>query len=343
MDTFANYQKAFTEKAFKNGFSADEVNKCLTYAKLIIQNGLPIIYNTSHLSALVGYNKKYLKRASAYTSYFYKQHKIPKKNKSIRILNEPLPSLKEIQHWILKNILNKIQISRYTKSYTSGRNIKDHVKYHKGQDFVLTLDIKDFFGNIKYTTINQLFFNLGYSTYVSSLLAKLCCLDDSLPQGAPTSPRLSNIILKSFDNDISEYCKINNLRYSRYADDLAFSGNSIEKEKLTHLIEKKLDSISSCLKLNVEKTMLMRKNQRQVISGIIVNDKIQVPKARRDELRQAIFFIDKYGLDDHLKHINFNKGNYIKHLLGIANYIVFINPKDEKTIEIRRKLYEMIK
>lgn len=343
MDTFANYQKAFTEKAFKNGFSADEVNKCLTYAKPIIENGLPIIYNTSHLSSLVGYNKTYLKRASAYTSYFYKQHKIPKKNKSIRILNEPLPSLKEIQYWILNNILNKIQISRYTKSYTSGRNIKDHVKYHKGQDFVLTLDIKDFFGNIKFANVNQLFFTLGYSTYVSNLLTKLCCLDDSLPQGAPTSPRLSNIILKSFDDDISEYCKNNNLRFSRYADDLAFSGNSINKDELIQLIEKKLYSISRVLTLNKEKTMMMGKNQRQIISGIIVNDKIQVPRDRRDELRQAMFFIDKFGLDDHLNHIKCSKANYLKHLLGIANYITFINPKDEKILAIKKKLIEMDK
>lgn len=341
MDIFEKYQKSFTEKAIQNGYSVDEINKCLNYAKPIIEKGFPIVYNTSHLSALVGYNKKYLKRASASTSHFYKRHVIPKKNNKLRFLNEPLPSLKEIQYWVLQNILEKIQISRYAKAYTAGRNIKDHVKYHKGQSFVLTLDIQDFFTNIKIEQINNLFLDLGYSIYVASLLAKLCCFDNSLPQGAPTSPRLSNIIMQSFDDIISIYCRDNNLRYSRYADDLAFSGTAINIDELKILIKFHLGLIG--LKLNEDKSMLMGKNQRQIISGIITNSKIQVPREKRDELRQAMFFIDKFGLDDHLNKIKCSKANYLKHLLGIANYITFINPKDEKTIAIKKKLYDMDK
>ena len=341
MDIFEKYQKSFTEKAIQNGYSVDEINKCLNYAKPIIEKGFPIVYNTSHLSALVGYNKKYLKRASASTSHFYKRHVIPKKNNKLRFLNEPLPSLKEIQYWVLQNILEKIQISRYAKAYTAGRNIKDHVKYHKGQSFVLTLDIQDFFTNIKIEQINNLFLDLGYSIYVASLLAKLCCFDNSLPQGAPTSPRLSNIIMQSFDDIISIYCRDNNLRYSRYADDLAFSGTTINIDELKILIKFHLGLIG--LKLNEDKSMLMGKNQRQIISGIITNSKIQVPREKRDELRQAMFFIDKFGLDDHLNKIKCSKANYLKHLLGIANYITFINPKDEKTIAIKKKLYDMDK
>lgn len=341
MDTFEKFQKAFTEKAIQNGYSVDEINKCLIYSKTIIEKGFPVIYNTSHLSALVGYNKKYLKRASAYTSHFYKRHVIPKKNNKLRILDEPLPSLKEIQYWVLQNILEKIKISRYAKAYTAGRNIKDHVKYHKGQNFVLTLDIQDFFTNIKFAHINKLFLDIGYSIYVANLLAKLCCFNDSLPQGAPTSPRLSNIIMQSFDNVISDYCKNNNLRYSRYADDLAFSGTAINIDELKILIKFHLELIG--LKLNEVKSMLMAKNQRQIISGIITNSKIQVPREKRDELRQAMFFIDKFGLDDHLNRIKCSKANYLKHLLGIANYITFINPKDEKTLAIKKKLFEMEK
>lgn len=79
METYERYQKAFTEKAIQNGYSVDEINKCLNYSKPIIEKGIPVIYNTSHLSALVGFNKKYLKRASAHTSSFYKRHVIPKK------------------------------------------------------------------------------------------------------------------------------------------------------------------------------------------------------------------------------------------------------------------------
>lgn len=340
METYERYQKAFTEKAIQNGYSVDEINKCLNYSKPIIEKGIPVIYNTSHLSALVGFNKKYLKRASAHTSSFYKRHVIPKKNKKLRILDEPLPNLKEIQYWILNNILNKIKISRYAKAYTSGRNIKDHVKYHKSQKMVLTLDIKDFFTNITSEHINSFFIQLGYSNYVANLLTKLCCLNNSLPQGAPTSPILSNIIMKPFDEVISTFCKNSNLRYSRYADDLAFSSDKIDVNELTTLINSNLNIIG--LKLNESKTMLMSNNQRQIISGIITNSKIQVPREKRDELRQAIYYIEKFGLENHLSRIQISKANYIRHLLGLANYVSFINPKDEKNNLIKLKLYEML-
>lgn len=341
MTIIDKYKKAFTEKAINSGFSDDEIQKCLQYAEPILQKGLPVIYNTTHLSSLVGYNKRYLKRASAYTKYFYKQHVIPKKNNDFRYLYEPLPSLKEIQQWILENILNKIPVSRYAKAYTSGRSIKDHVKYHKGHKVVLTLDIKAFFDNIHLDLIEKLFLQLGYSNLISNLLAKLCCHEYTLPQGASTSPRLSNIILNPMDEALSEYCRTNKLRYSRYADDLAFSGEEINVDELNKLIENELKKVR--LQLNKDKTMLMKDNRRQIISGIIVNDKIQVPRKKRDELRQAMFYIEKYGLDDHLKKINCTKANYVKHLLGIANYITFINPKDSKTLEIKKKLFEMAK
>lgn len=341
MMTFDKYKKAFTVKALQSGFSADEVNKCLAYAKPLLDNNLPVIYNTSNLSALVGYNKKYLKRASAYSEYFYKEHHIPKKNGGTRTLFEPLPNLKDVQSWIAKNILNEIPISRYAKAYANDRSIKDHVKFHKGQKVVLTFDIEKFFDNINQGLVNKLFLNLGYSKLVSNLMAKLCCFKNCLPQGAPTSPVISNIILKPLDDTISEYCRAKDLKYTRYADDLAFSGETIDKDELESLISKKLRDIGR-LKLNPDKTMLMSNNQRQTIAGIIVNEKTQVPREKRDELRQAMYYIEKFGLEDHLQSINCSKSNYLKHLLGIANYITFINPKDEKAKVIKEKLYKII-
>lgn len=205
---------------------------------------------------------------------------------------------------------------------------------------VLTLDIKDFFTNITSEHINSFFIQLGYSNYVANLLTKLCCLNNSLPQGAPTSPILSNIIMKPFDEVISTFCKNSNLRYSRYADDLAFSSDKIDVNELTTLINSNLNIIG--LKLNESKTMLMSNNQRQIISGIITNSKIQVPREKRDELRQAIYYIEKFGLENHLSRIQISKANYIRHLLGLANYVSFINPKDEKNNLIKLKLYEML-
>jgi RNA-directed DNA polymerase len=104
---FSHYKNAFIQEALKNGYSEQNIQRCLEYAELLFSNEVPVIYNTSHLSNLVGYNKTYLKKASHYLQYFYRDFEITKKNGTKRPISEPLPSLKEIQIWILKNILYK--------------------------------------------------------------------------------------------------------------------------------------------------------------------------------------------------------------------------------------------
>lgn len=348
MKTFNIYKKEFTKKALESGYSVDELNKCLVYAEPLFNKRLPIIFNLSHFSALVGYNSKFIRRAvkTNHTEYFYRKYSIPKKNGSSRFINEPLPSLKEIQKWILDNVLNNMPISAYAKAYTFNRSIKDHVKYHKNQKSILTLDIENFFNNITSDKVEKLFINKGYSPLVSNLMSRLCTLNNCLPQGAPTSPRISNILMLQFDNEISNYCKPKRIdgktvqiKYTRYADDLAFSGE-INKEEIVELVSNELKELG--LTLNIDKTIEKKQSQQQIISGIVVNKKIQVPRKKRDELRQSMYYIEKFGLENHLAKIKCSKSNYLKHLLGIANYIIFINPNDVKTIEIRTKLFKMI-
>jgi len=332
---FDTYKKRFTDKAINNGFSQENINKCLSYAEPIINKGLPIIYNTSHLSALVGYNKLYLKRAAKFTKYFYRHFTIPKKNKKERQISEPLPSLKEIQNWILNEILYKVRVSKYAKAYIHGRSIKDHVRYHDNEPAVLTLDIKDFFGKIKFEYVESVFLKMGYSKLLSNLFAKLCCLDNKLPQGAPTSPYITNIIMLDFDEVIASYCRKQKIKYTRYADDLAFSGK-LKKDEIIDLVTSELNKLE--LNINVKKVHFMKSTQRQIISGIIVNKRVQVPKTKRNDIRNIMYFIKKYGISDHLKRINGNRANYLKHLIGQVNYIVTINPKDEEFLEYKKIL-----
>ncbi|QXP72117.1 RNA-directed DNA polymerase [Polaribacter sp. R2A056_3_33] len=347
MNTFNIYKKEFTKKALESGYSADELNKCLVYAEPLFNKRLPIIYNLSHFAAHVGYSTKFIRRAikTNGTEFFYRKYSIPKKNGSSRVINEPLPSLKEIQKWVLDNILNNMPISAYAKAYTFNRSIKDHVKYHENQNVVLTMDIENFFNNITSDKVERLFIDKGYSPLVSNLLSRICTLNNSLPQGAPTSPRISNILMLPFDNEIAKYCKPKfiggkkvQVKYTRYADDIAFSGE-INKAEFVELVSNELQKLD--LSLNEDKTIEKKRNQQQIISGIIVNQKIQVPRKKRDELKQAMYYIEKFGLENHLARIKCTKANYVSHLLGIANYIVFINPKDKKTLEIRTKLFEM--
>jgi len=310
----------------------------LSYANPLLEKNLPVVYNIHHLSGLVGYNVSYLKRAVKFSKYFYREFEIEKSNGKKRKLHEPLPSLKEIQLWILNEILYKLKVSRYAKAYVPKRSIKEHTIYHTDEPFVLTLDIKNFFNSIHFDSVESLFKSIGYSEKMSNLFTKLCFRENELPQGAPTSPYISNLILKDFDIKVSKYCINNDVKFTRYADDLAFSGN-LKADEIKELVTDELFNIG--LKLNYKKSKLMRPNQPQLISGIIVNKKAQLPKKVRNSLRNELFFIKKFGLQSHLERTNQEKPNYLKHLKSKINYVLQINPRDEEFVEYRKYLNEL--
>jgi len=335
---FLIYEKIFRSKATKSGFSEEDIVSCLSYAKPLLERRLPVIYNTANLAALVGYRTTYLKRAAKFTSYFYRKFSILKKNGKSRELVEPLPSLKEIQDWILENIISSIKVSKYAKAYVKNRSLIENVRYHKGRKVVLTLDILNFFGSIKLRHIEKIFRDLGYSSNISNLLAKLCTCEDSLPQGASTSPYLSNIYLYHFDEIISTYCNKHDIRYTRYADDLTFSGAK-ENLNIIEFIQAELFHFE--LLLNKKKSKIMERNQRQIVTGIIVNEKIQVPKEVRNFIRNEVHFLTKFGLKEHLTKTKNHRGNYIEHLLGKINFVLYINPEDKKMQQYKAKVMQV--
>lgn len=337
---FTTYSSKFTNKALKLGLTNLEIDECLNYSKKIFEANLPIIYNTSHFSKLVGVRKTYIKRAAIYTKSYYRNFEIAKKNGNPRLISEPLPNLKSIQDFILKEILSNVKVSAFAKAYKKKSSIIENTRYHINQSIVLSLDIEDFFGSIKREKIEKIFLMLGYSELLSDLFSKLCTLNDSLPQGAPTSPFLSNIIMKEFDSKIADYCLENKIRYTRYADDITLSGNFNvkEAEKLVTSELLKLD-----LKLNTDKTKIMTPNMRQIVTGIVVNQKNQVPRNERMILRQSMYYIKKFGLEEHIKAKNISYNNYLYYLYGKIAYIVYINPEDKEFIEYKNDLKGLIK
>lgn len=338
--TVAQYNTIFREKAKISGYSEENILKCLAYANPLLIRNFPVIYNTTNFAALVGYNKSYLKKAALFTSSYYRVFKIPKKDKNdFREIKEPLPSLKEIQLWILNNILYNEKPSKYAKAYIRKRNLQENVKFHVNKDKVLNLDFKNFFPSIKRSAVEGIFLSFGYSSNIANLLSKLCCLEECLPQGAPTSPYISNLYLKSFDDEVFAFCKSKNIRYTRYADDMTFSGDFDELEVI-NFIEKKVEG--SPVELNSKKTKVMLRNQRQVVTGIVVNDKVQVPKKYRNKIRLEMYFIAKYGIAEHLVKSRNTKANYLKHLQGKIEYLLHFNPEDAEFLGYRTKLKELL-
>jgi RNA-directed DNA polymerase len=336
--TFDQYKKAFEKIASNLGYSEQNIRLCLNYAKPLFENNVPIIYNTSHFSSLVGYKKAYIKKAVFYTKSFYRDYEIKKKSGKPRIISEPLPSLKEIQIWILQNILQQLKVSPYAKAYKRKVSIVDNLKFHLNQPKVFTLDLRDFFPSIKMNSVEQIFKSLGYSDLISNLLAKLCTKNNCLPQGAPTSPYISNLYFLPGDKEISDYCKQHSIRYTRYADDLTFSGVFDEKAVLD-FVTGQVEKLG--LIVHPEKVKLMTPNQRQTVTGIVVNQKPQVVFHKRNKIRQELFYIKKFGLINHMERKGIKKRSYLEHLLGKVNFIIQINPSDTEFKEYKEYLIKL--
>lgn len=335
---FQQYQKRFTDKALANGYSADQINRCLHYAGKLMNIGLPVIYNADHFSALTGYHTSYVARVADHSKYFYRTFSVPKRNGQKRIISEPLPSLKEIQLWILDNLLYRVEPSKYAKAFVPGTSLKQNVLFHRKQPVVMALDIKDFFSSINRSQITALFFRLGYSSTLADLLSKVCCSEGCLPQGAPTSPYLSNLILSSFDNEIAEYCLAREIRYTRYADDLTFSG-SFDCPPLITEVKRQL--LTHGFRVNEQKTRIMRVGEQQLVTGIVVNEKLQVSKKKRNFIRQQMHYIEKFGLEEHLKARKITRANYVQHLLGQVNFVLYIHEEDPEFLRYKAVLEKM--
>lgn len=337
---FSSYKENFSKEAIESGYSQQNIQRCLHYAERLFSNEVPVLYNTTHLSLLVGYKKEYIKKAAFHTKYFYRDFEIVKRNGKKRLISEPLPSLKEIQHWILKNILHHIPVSPFAKAYRPNISLTENLKFHRNQPKVFTLDLENFFPSLTIDSVEKIFSELGYSKNISDLLSKLCTRDGTLPQGAPTSPYLSNLIFKDADALISDYCIQRKIRYTRYADDLSFSGDFDEKDlfdEVNGIIEK------MNLKINAAKTKLMTPSNRQTVTGIVVNEKPQVVFHKRNELRQAMYYIQKFGIDEHREYKEINQRNFLEHLLGKINFVVQINPKDKEFIGYKSFLIDLKK
>lgn len=344
---FKDYKIEFEKSASRINLDETEIDKYLDYAENLTKKGLPIIYDVMHFSLLVGYDSSILYKISNAPEHFYRTFTINKKNGKKRRISEPLPSLKEIQYFIYNEILIKVNTSRYAKAYKKNMSIKDNAKFHKGQKTLICLDIKDFFGSIDEYTVFKMFLGFGYTKQVSMMLSNLCCYKEALPQGAPTSPVISNIVSNKLDEDISKFISRidseSKVRYTRYADDIAISGMDIKPGYIIQKIRQIAENYNYIL--NDEKTRVLKSNARQIVTGIVVNEKLQVSREKRKEVRSIMYYISIWGIDEHLKKINIKepKKKYLQRVLGTVNFVLLVNPKDEVFRQYKNKLIELLK
>ena len=327
---YSSYKKKFTEAAIASKKSPRYIERCLSYAEPLFEQGLPVIYNVDHFSKLVGVKPEYLYLMANGQKHFYRNFRVPKGNGKMRKISAPLPLLKGVQSFILSEILCKLSCHPCAKAYIKKHSLKDNAKFHRNQPKLLKVDIRDYFPSLRVERVYTFFVELGYSKTLSGLFASLCTLSGGLPQGAPTSPYLSNLLTTELDRQLFEYCRDNgSLRYTRYADDISISGN-FEACDVISKVYKMIEQ--NGLLPNKKKTHVISSNMQQNVTGIVVNKKLQVPKNYRKRIRSDIYYIRKYGIDEHIARISADsdKERYLQQLLGRISYCLQINPKDNE-------------
>lgn len=318
-----NYLIELENGLYSLGENQGYVEACVEYARNLLDHNMPVIFDINHLSLLIGINRHVL-----YSYIFgegdrvYSIITIPKKRGGKRQLSIPCYSLNYIQRWILDNVLSNTQVSDSCMGFTISRSIVTNAKVHLGADVIINVDIKDFFPSINIGQIYQLFRYYGYTKEIAFSFARLCTYDGVLPQGAPTSPCISNLVCLKLDKRLSSFANTYNASYTRYADDLSFSGKG-KLEKMLPIIEKIINEEG--FKLNHEKTRVLRKGARQEITGIVINDgKLHVSREYKRKLMQEIYYCQKYGYENHQQHVGDDHRFFRDHLYGKAYFIKMI-------------------
>ncbi|HDS1103165.1 MULTISPECIES: reverse transcriptase family protein [Stenotrophomonas] len=339
---FNEYSARFTEALISRDgedYDPSYLSRCLSYAKGLLERRLPVIFDREHLCALTGYSSRFIESAVGSPHLFYRNFEIPKKSGGFREISEPLPSLKDVQRWIYQNLLLRIPVSVAAKAFVPGKKLRDGVRFHVGQKFVIRVDIADFFPSITRGRVFGLFRSLGYSSEVSGDLASLCCVCDCLPQGGVCSPYLSNIIMRSADRRLLAYARENSLRYTRYADDFTVSGQKFSKS----IIEEVMSVIKSeGFTVNQKKTRVSRSGGRQVVLGHVVNGKVNAPREYRRELRKVAYYVDRFGLDNHLAYLNERRSSASDYYLGKASFVLSANHRDRDALDLKRILLDEV-
>lgn len=266
---------------------------------------------------------------------------IKKPNGESRIVFSPSGRLRFMQHRILSQILRHYPVSKYATAYIKGRRLFDNAQPHTGQKYLLKLDITNFFGSISARQILCTVFNKHFfPTPVGIALTNLCCYKGALAQGAPSSPMLSNLIMKHFDDTMGVWCENNRINYTRYCDDITFSSD----KPLYHAYSKACSLLKKMgFKPNERKTHFVANTRRQTVTGLTVNQKVSVPTEYKRRLRQKLYYFFKYDTDDFgYKNSQISYAGYLHSLLGQAGYVLSIEPSNRYFEDAKHKLLDIL-
>ncbi|WP_347312572.1 reverse transcriptase family protein [Defluviimonas sp. SAOS-178_SWC] len=308
---------------------------------------LPALDNVDMLATWLGLPARQLVRfadlnalsalSGSHFAIHYRHHLIPRKSGGLRLIEEPKPLLKRLQRRVLHGILDLVPAHPASFGFVPGRNCIGAAARHAGEAVVIAFDLADFFPSIAASRVYGLFRAIGYPRGVARDLAGLCTTRTPrevaqtpglpmpanltgrhLPQGAPTSPALANLCANALDRRLAGLAASLDAIYTRYADDLSFSGDRRIVPILTRTVPDIV--VEEGFRLNPGKTRIMTAAGRQSVTGITVNQHVNLARADYDRLKAVIHHLGRPGdprRDDPA---------FLAHLSGRIGWVEQVNP-----------------
>lgn len=311
----------------------------------LAERRLPVLESASDVAQAIGVTERDLAwlayhRNAAGTDH-YSRFTIPKKRGGARVISSPKKRLRVAQAWMLVSLLEKLPVHDAAMAFRPGRSVVDNAARHAGKTLILKVDLKDFFPSIGVKRVKGLFQSFGYNEGVATILALLATetpriavvLDGerkfaavgerSLPQGACTSPAITNLLCRKLDARLAGAAESAGFTYTRYADDLVFSHTDPDAAvgQFLALVRRILGEEG--FTVNEEKTQVLRPQHRQVVTGLVVNaDPAAGPRASRDDLRRFRAFLHGctvHGTDEMSRRIGKDALAYV------GGYLAFLH------------------
>jgi len=288
--------------------------------------GLPEIFSLEDFSFRTHLSKQTIHNLSVNSEYYYQTYYIKKKSGRLRLIAQPSKQLKGLQAWIQENILRRLRVSDQCKGFEKGMSIVDNARPHVGANVVVNLDIAGFFESIPKARIYGIFRSIGYNSLISTVLTNVCCFRNGLPQGGPCSPKLANLASWRLDVRLQGFVGKRGITYTRYADDLTFSGLHPTKVcKVIPTVRKIMKSEG--FSLNEDKSRVSGTTRAKTVTGLVLNDEsFGIGKKKYKTLRVKLH---KLSLTP--------KGREGKALFHITGWLAYVKSVDNRRYQKARQ------
>jgi RNA-directed DNA polymerase len=308
--------------------------------------GLPALSSPAEVAEALGLSIPKLRWLAFHTEVASRVHyvrfEVPKRSGGTRVLHAPHRTLALAQNWIFENILNHLPVEDQAHGFIKGRGIATNAGPHAGRLIIINLDLKDFFPTITLPRVRAVFQRSGYSPAVATILGLLCTEcprkivqyegstyyvaigPRGLPQGACTSPGLSNQVARRLDRRLRGLADKINLAYTRYADDLSFSGGPDLEDRLGYLMARvRHIAADEGFTVNESKSRVLGRNTAQMVTGLVVNDR---PKVRRSEVRRLRAILHRARIEGLDRQNRANRPDFRAWLRGKIAFVAMMQP-----------------